>query len=84
MKLFEAIINRQIAGQILLSIFVGHLVGLGIFCIDIFGSSQNAPMICAMASGVYSLARLTNLTKVVKRFNCQHDDLKCITQNVQL
>ena len=60
MKIFNIIFNRQIIGEILISVFVGYLIGLAISYINIFGSSQNAPQICAMASGVFSIMRIYN------------------------
>ncbi len=60
MKIFNITFNRQIIGEILISVFVGYLIGLAISYINIFGSSQNAPQICAMASGVFSIMRIYN------------------------
>ena len=60
MKIFDIKFNRQVIGEILISVFVGYLIGLAISYINIFGSSQNAPKICAMASGVISIMRIKN------------------------
>ena len=60
MRRFNLKFNRQIIGEILISVFVGYLIGLAISYINIFGSSQNAPQICAMASGVFSIMRIYN------------------------
>ena len=60
MRIFNIKFNRQIIGEILISVFVGYLIGLAISYINIFGSSQNAPQICAMGSGVFSIMRIYN------------------------
>jgi len=60
MKIFDIKFNRQVIGEILISVFVGYLIGLAISYINIFGSRQNAPKICAMASGVFSIMRIKN------------------------
>jgi hypothetical protein len=63
MKLFNITFNIQIIGEILISTIVGYLIGLAISYVNIFGSSQNAPQICAMASGVFSIVRINNRQK---------------------
>ena len=60
MNILKVKFNRQIIGEILIGVFVGYLIGLVISYINIFGSSQNAPQICAMASGVFSIMRIYN------------------------
>ncbi len=60
MRIFNIKFNRQIIGEILISVFVGYLIGLAISYINIFGSSQNAPQICPMASGVFLIMRIYN------------------------
>ncbi len=62
MKIFDIEFNRQVIGEILISVFVGYLIGLAISYINLFGSSQNAPKICAMASAVVSIIRIKNKT----------------------
>ena len=58
MKIFNVKFNRQIIGEILISVFIGFFIGLVISYINIFGSSQNAPQICAIASGIFSIKRI--------------------------
>ena len=60
MRIFNIKFNRQIICEILISVFVGYLIGLAISYINVFGSSQNATQICAMASGVFSIMRIYN------------------------
>jgi NhaP-type Na+/H+ or K+/H+ antiporter len=60
MNILKVKFNRQIIGEILIGAFVGYLIGLVISYINIFGSSQNAPQICAMASGGFSIMRIYN------------------------
>ncbi|WP_123890015.1 hypothetical protein [Chryseobacterium indoltheticum] len=60
MKIFNITFNRQIIVEILINILVGYVVGLVISYINIFGSSQNAPQFCAMATGIFSIMRIYN------------------------
>ncbi len=43
---------------ILLSIFYGYLVGMIIAYVDLFGSSQNAPVLCAFGASLLTISNL--------------------------
>ena len=58
MKIFKNTINVNLIGQVLIGIFIGWLIGLGISWINVFGHSGQAPLICAMAGGISTLGRL--------------------------
>jgi hypothetical protein len=58
MKIFGITINGNLIGQVLIGIFIGYLIGLGISWINIFGHSGHAPKICAMAGGISTVGRL--------------------------
>ena len=58
MKIFGITINGNLIGQVLIAIFIGWLIGLGISWINVFGHSGQAPLICGMAGGISSLGQL--------------------------
>jgi hypothetical protein len=58
MKFIGITINGKIILQILFSIVLGWLVGSAINYINVFGSSEKAPLICALVLGAISLGRL--------------------------
>ena len=64
MGLSDITINRNLVGQFLISIFIGWLIGSGISWINIFGHSEQAPFICAIAGGISSIVRLVRQQKV--------------------
>ena len=57
----KKLFNIKTIGNIFLSIIVGYFVGELIKYVNLFGSSQNAPLVCAMAAGGASVLRLYNL-----------------------
>ena len=58
MKIFGITINGNSIGQVLIGIFIGWLIGLGISWMNVFGHSGQAPLICAMAGGISAVGRL--------------------------
>lgn len=44
--------------RILLSTFLGYLIGLMISYINLFGSSQNAPLMCAFGATAFAIVSL--------------------------
>ena len=46
--------------KILFSTFLGYLIGVIISYINLFGSSQNAPLICAFGASAFAAVSLKN------------------------
>jgi len=46
--------------RILFSTFLGYLVGMAISYINLFGSSQNAPLLCAFGAAAFAVVSLKN------------------------
>lgn len=57
----KKLFNIKTVGNIFLSIIAGYFVGELIKYINLFGGSQDAPLICAMAAGGASVLRFYNL-----------------------
>lgn len=57
--------------RILLSTFLGYLVGVLILYINLFGSSEGAPLMCAAGAMLFAIASLKNekLDMLFKRKN---------------
>ena len=69
MKIFGITINGNLIGQILIGIFIGWLIGLGISWINVFGHSGQAPLICAMAGGISVVGRLVRQHRKLTKDN---------------
>ncbi len=69
MKIFGITINGNLIGQVLIGIFISWLVGLGISWINVFGHSGQAPLICAMAGGIYAVGRLVRQHRKLTKDN---------------
>ena len=46
--------------RVLLSTFSGYLVGMVISYINLFGSSQDAPLMCAFGAAAFAIVSLKN------------------------
>ena len=69
MKIFGITINGNLIGQVLISIFIGWLIGFGISCINVFGYSGQAPLICAMTGGISAVGRLVRQNRKLTQDN---------------
>jgi len=52
-------------GQALIGTLIGWLVGLGISWVNVFGSSGQAPIICAIVCGALTIGRLIRQQKEI-------------------
>ena len=69
MKLFGLMINGNLIGQIVFGVFMGWLIGLGISWLNVFGHSDNAPLICAVAGGIAAISRLLRQQSKLRKSN---------------
>jgi hypothetical protein len=67
--MFGITINGSFIGQVLIGVFLGLLIGLGISWINIFGHSGQAPLLCAMAGGISSAGRLIRQQRKLAKNN---------------
>jgi len=58
MNILGITINRNLIIEVVISMTLGWIVGLIISHINVFGSSDKAPLICSMASGISAFERL--------------------------
>ncbi len=58
MKKLKFLFSTNFIVKIGLSVLIGYIIGLLLSYINIFGSSQNAPLMCAIGAGIFSLMRI--------------------------
>lgn len=63
MKDLKVKIDLKLIGGILKYYFVGYIVGLLIAYVNVFGTSGNAPLICAMGAGSFGFYTLLSKKK---------------------
>lgn len=56
----KTIFKMENLKRILFSTFLGYLIGVVISYINLFGSSQNAPLMCAFGAMAFSIVSLKN------------------------
>lgn len=63
MKSLGITFKRKSIEQVFVGIIAGWMIGLCISYLNIFGSSENAPLICALGGGIVALGRLLKQQK---------------------
>ena len=56
----KKIIKIESLKRILLAAFLGYIVGVIFSYINLFGSSQNAPLICTLGATIFAVVSLYN------------------------
>ena len=69
MTIFGITFNGNLIGQVLIGIFIGWLIGLGISWFNVFGHSGQAPLICALAGGISAVGRLVRQDRKLTKDN---------------
>ncbi len=63
MKNFTDKITLKLIGEVLKYYAIGYLVGVLISYINVFGTSEKAPLLCAVGAGIFGFFKLLESDK---------------------